>query len=95
MIQSFSGRNGFAEAIFNRDRPKRFPSELHRVALRKLTQLHAAALLTDLKAPPGNHLEALQGNLHGKHSIRINKQWRIVFRWENGHAFDVEIIDYH
>ena len=57
--------------------------------------LNAARELSDLRAPPGNHLEALKGALRGKHSIRINHQWRIAFRWEAGDAHEVEIVDYH
>ena len=57
--------------------------------------LNAAAVLDDLRVPPGNRLERLSGDLHGKHSIRINEQWRIVFRWRDGSAEDVEILDYH
>jgi proteic killer suppression protein len=66
-----------------------------RVALRKLIQLDAAGQLADLRVPPGNHLEALKGKRVGRHSIRINDQWRICFRWEGGDAFEVEICDYH
>ena len=57
--------------------------------------LHDAAELKDLRVPPGNRLEALKGNYKGKHSIRINEQWRIVFRWQSGNAFEVEVVDYH
>ena len=66
-----------------------------RVAQRKLAQLDAAATLDFLRAPPGNRLEALKGNRQGSYSIRINDQWRLCFRFENGHAFDAEIVDYH
>jgi toxin HigB-1 len=65
------------------------------VAFRKLDIIHAAAALNDLRAPPGNRLEALKGALRGYHSIRINDQWRIVFRWQDGHAHEVRITDYH
>jgi len=68
---------------------------IERVALRKLAQLDAAADLAFLRVPPGNHLEALQGNRLGQYSIRINDQWRLCFVWQNGNASDVEIVDYH
>jgi proteic killer suppression protein len=68
---------------------------IERVARRKLLYLHRARALTDLRAPPGNRLEALRGDRQGQHSIRINDQWRICFRWQDGDAFDVEIVDYH
>ena len=94
MIRSFRG--AFAEAILRERRvPKGFPGPLANVARRKLVQLHNAAALQDLLAPPGNRLEALKGRLHGKHSIRINDQWRIVFRWTQTGPQEVEIVDYH
>jgi proteic killer suppression protein len=68
---------------------------MERLALRKLVQLHSAAALGDLVAPPGNRLEALRGARKGQHSIRINDQWRICFVWKDGDAYDVEIVDYH
>lgn len=71
------------------------PANLQRVALRKLRMLHRARSLDDLRVPPGNRLEALRGDRKGQHSIRINDQFRICFRWKAGDAFDVEIIDYH
>jgi proteic killer suppression protein len=63
--------------------------------MRKLVAIHAARTLNALRAPPANHLEALSGMRHGQHSIRINDQWRICFRWCEGNAYDVEITDYH
>ncbi len=72
-----------------------FPSTIQRVILRKLLILDSAVDLTDLQSPPGNRLEALKGDRKGRHSIRINDQWRICFRWMNTLAEDVEIIDYH
>jgi toxin HigB-1 len=66
-----------------------------RVAVRKLVQIDSAAGLDELNAPPGNRLEALKGDREGQHSIRINKQWRICFRWESDGVYDVEIVDYH
>jgi toxin HigB-1 len=94
MIRSFRGR--FAEAILaERQIPKGFPQSLAKVARRKLVQVNNAVVLNDLAAPPGNRLEPLKGDLAGKHSIRINDQWRIVFRWADTGPEDVEIIDYH
>lgn len=74
---------------------KKFPPGIHAVAVRKLDMLNAAAAVSDLKAPPGNRLELLAGNLQGFHSIRINDQWRVLFRWQGSDAFDVQIVDYH
>ena len=73
---------------------KKFPSELRKIAGRKLQYLNAAVRLNDLRSPPGNRLELLKGKMKGYHSIRINDQWRIVFKWKDG-AHDVQIIDYH
>ena len=96
MIEGFGNR--LAEDLFL-DRPskevRRFPPDLKRAARRKLLYLHDAAELMDLRVPPGTRLEALKGNLSGYHSIRINDQWRIVFRWQNGNARDVRVMDYH
>lgn len=96
MLTSFA--NQLAEDLFY-DRKsretRRFPNELRRVARRKLLYLHEAADLSDLKVPPGNRLEELKGDLRGYHSIRINDQWRLVFRWNRGHAENVQIVDYH
>jgi proteic killer suppression protein len=96
MIESFGNR--LAEDLYF-DRQSRvtrvFMPELRRIARRKLLYLHDASVLGDLRVPPGNRLKTLTGNYRGKHSIRINEQWRIVFRWQNGNAFDVEIVDYH
>jgi proteic killer suppression protein len=74
---------------------RQFPRDLRAVAKRKLVMLAAATDLKDLSAIPGNRLEALKGRLRGRYSIRINDQWRVVFRWEVGHADEVEIVDYH
>ena len=94
MIRSFRG--ALAELILNQRRvPKGFPTGVAKVARRKLVQLNNAAVLGDLAAPPGNRLEALRGDLAGKHSIRINDQWRIVFRWSEQGPEQVEIVDYH
>lgn len=92
MIKSFSNKD--AESLFD-DRPvKRFQS-VERVARRKLYYLHRARTLQDLLVPPGNRLEALSGDRNGQYSIRINDQWRICFRWLEGDAYEVEIVDYH
>ena len=68
---------------------------MQKVSLRKLRMLDAATRLDDLRVPPGNRLERLKGDRSGQHSIRINEQWRICFRWHGGDAYDVEIVDYH
>jgi toxin HigB-1 len=75
--------------------PTRFPPVILRTALRKLDMLHAATSLRDLSSPPGNRLEALKGDLQGFFSIRVNRQWRIVFRWSGTDAHDVRLTDYH
>ena len=93
MIASFADRE--TERLFNRERVRRLPAELHRVMLRKLVQLDAATVLEDLRAPPGNRLELLKGDRAGEHSIRVNEQWRVCFRWRNGAPHDVTIVDYH
>jgi proteic killer suppression protein len=96
MIESFGNR--LAEDLFydRRSRATRsFPPELRRVARRKLLYIHDAAELKDLRVPPGNRLELLRGERTGLHSIRINDQWRVVFGWQGGNAYDVEIVDYH
>jgi proteic killer suppression protein len=75
--------------------PKGFPSDLAKVSRRKLRMLAAATRLEDLRQPPANGLEALQGNRAGQNSIRVNDQWRLCFDWRDGDAYDVEIVDYH
>lgn len=92
MIQSF--RSKASATLFKGGRPREFQA-IRKVALRKLDMLDAATHLTDLRAPPNNRLEALKGNRKGQHSIRINGQWRICFVWHGGHAYEVEIVDYH
>ncbi len=92
MIQSFRSKE--TEELFHYSHSKRFRA-FERAALRKLLQLHAATALRVLASPPGNQLEALRGDRRGQHSIRINDQWRICFVWRDGHAFNVEIVDYH
>ena len=76
-------------------RSRRLPRDIQAGALRKLRLLNNARVLTDLRIPPGNRLEALKGERKGQHSIRINDQWRICFIWNEGHAYQVEIVDYH
>ena len=96
MIVSFGDKA--TEALFHGEigrKVRSLPPEIHRTALRKLDMMNAASELSDLRAPPGNRLETLRGDLAGKHSIRINDQWRIVFRWQSGDAHDVEIVDDH
>jgi proteic killer suppression protein len=93
MIQSFTCAD--TERLFRRERPKRFPQSVHRVAFRKLRMLHRAQTLQDLRVPPGNRLETLKGNRKGQHSIRVNDQFRICFVWQSGDASEVEIVDYH
>ena len=92
MIKSFRCKE--TERLF-KDLPTRRFQSIERGARRKLEMLEAAERLSDLKAPPGNRLEALGGKRTGQHSIRINDQWRICFRWKDGGAHDVEIVDYH
>lgn len=91
-IQSYKCRN--TEALSRDGRNRRFAS-VAAVALRKLDYLNAAAALSDLRAPPGNRLEALKGSRIGQHSIRVNDQWRICFVWTDAGPVDVEICDYH
>lgn len=93
MIRSWA--DGEAEKLFNRQRTRKLPSDLSRVALRKLLMLDAATTLDDLRVPPANRLEKLKGDREGQFSIRINDQWRVCFAWREGHAYDVEIVDYH
>jgi proteic killer suppression protein len=92
VIRSFADRD--AERLFQDGSVRRFVA-LERIIRRKLLMLDGARGLDDLRSPPGNRLEALRGNRSGQHSIRINDQWRICFRWIEGEAHDVEIVDYH
>ena len=93
MIRSF--RDKEAERVFLRERRTKLDHSLRRVALRKLLLLDAAESLDDVRVPPGNRLEKLVGEREGQYSIRINVQWRVCFRWEDGDAHGVEIVDYH
>ena len=92
MIRSF--KDGDAEALFNDIAIPQF-RVIERVARRKLLFLHRARSLQDLAVPPGNRLELLKGDRRGQHSIRINDQWRLCFRWADDGAHEVEIVDYH
>jgi proteic killer suppression protein len=93
MIRSF--RDPDTAIVFRRQVSRRLPASIQAPALRRLLILDAAESLLDLRIPPGNRLEKLRGSRKGQHSIRINDQWRICFRWSDGDAHDVEITDYH
>jgi len=93
MIKSF--RDKETEKIFDREGSRKLPQNIQRTALLKLDVIDAADELQDLRIPPGNKLGKLSGNRAGQYSIRINNQWRICFRWSEGDAYDVEIVDYH
>lgn len=93
MIRSVADRD--TERLWEREPVRRFPPDLRRVMLRKLGLVDGAVQLDDLRIPPGNRLEKLRGDRAGQYSIRINDQWRICFRWRNGNADDVAIVDYH
>jgi len=92
VIKSFRCKD--TELLHQRQRVLRFRA-IERIVQRKLRQLDSAVVLNDMNSPPGNRLEALKGERQGQHSIRINDQWRLCFRWHNGDAYDVEIVDYH
>ena len=93
MIKSFGDRE--TERLFAREPVRRYPADLRRTMLRMLVAVDAAEGLEDLRVPPGNRLEKLKGDRAGQHSIRVNDQWRICFRWKDGDAHEVEIVDYH
>lgn len=93
MIRSFTDKR--AAAVFANRVPKGFPGDILASARRKLAVLDAAETLDDLRSPPGNRLEALQGDRAGQHSIRINDQWRVCFVWQDDGPHDVEVVDYH
>jgi toxin HigB-1 len=96
VIQSFG--DSLTEALFHGRRnakTRRVPADVQRAALRQLDALNAAAALKDLRSPPGNRLEVLRGDHEGQHSVRVNEQWRIVFRWSEAGPADVAIVDYH
>lgn len=93
MIKSFADKE--TEKLFKRQTSHKLPPDIQQSARRKLEILAAAEQLDDLRIPPANHLERLSGNRANQYSIRINKQWRICFEWQNGNAHNVEIVDYH
>ena len=93
MIISFGSKD--TEKIWNGERVKNLPQEIQQIGRRKLRMLNNSQSIADLKIPPSNRLEKLSGNLKNFYSIRINDQWRIIFKWESHHAEEVEIIDYH
>jgi proteic killer suppression protein len=93
MIVSFGSKE--TESIWNGIRVKKIPMDIQNTGRRKLRMLYNSQDLNDLRIPPSNRLEKLSGNLKGFYSIRINKQWRIIFKWSKGNAGEVEIMDYH
>lgn len=93
MIKTFASKE--TEKLFQRETSRILPNGIQRKARQKLEILDAAEKLDDLKIPPGNRLEKLHGDREGQHSIRVNQQWRICFRWKDGDCYDVEIVDYH
>jgi proteic killer suppression protein len=93
MIKSIKDKE--TERVYNRSLSKKLPSDIQQVALRKLRMLNNAKSINDLRVPPANRLEKLKGDNENLYSIRINDQWRICFNWQNGNAYNVEIIDYH
>ncbi|HAD03784.1 MAG: plasmid maintenance system killer [Desulfuromonadales bacterium GWD2_61_12] len=93
MIQSFRCKE--TEKLFLGRFSARLPQDIQRTAAIKLKLLHAATTLDTLRVPPSNYLEVLRGDREGQHSIRINRQWRVCFRWQGNDAYDVEIVDYH
>jgi proteic killer suppression protein len=93
MIKSFSDKE--SEQFYVTGKSRKIPSTIHKVALRKLDYLNSAFELDDLKVPPANRLEKLLGDLKEFYSIRINKQYRVIFKFENNNAYDVKITDYH
>ena len=93
MLKSFGSRE--TEKNWRGIRSRALPDDIQRVARRKLRMINNARDINDLRVPPGNRLEALKGDRTGQHSVRINQQWRICFRWDDGDAYDIEIVDYH
>ena len=96
MITSFGDRR--SEDLFHgrsTNRTRRIPSELATATLRKFDMLNAATVIGDLRSPPSNRLEALRGDLTGFYNIRVNDQWRVIFKWSAGEASEVQLIDYH
>ena len=93
MIHNFKDKE--TQKIFERQRSRKFPSNIQQVALRKLRMLNRAETLQDLRIPPANRLERLKGDRDGQYSIRVNDQWRLCFEWKEGESFNVELVDYH
>jgi len=96
MIVSFG--DSATEDLYHKrptSRARRFPQDIVDTALVKMDLLNGAAAVLDLRSPPGNRLEALKGDLKGLHSIRVNDQWRLVFRWEGSNAYELQLMDYH
>jgi toxin HigB-1 len=93
VIKSFGDKE--TEKVYQLERSRRLPNDIQQVALRKLRMLNNSQNINDLRIPPANRLEKLSGNLADKYSIRINDQWRICFEWNDGDAYNVEIVDYH
>ncbi len=93
MIKTFGDKE--AEKIWDGTQSRKLPSEIQQIARRKLRMLNNAQNINDLRIPPANRLEKLKGDLSAFHSIRINQQWRIIFKWKNDHAYEVSIVDYH
>jgi len=93
VIKSIKGKE--TAKVFRRQRSRKLPADIQQVAYRKLRYLKNARTLQDLRIPPANRLEKLKGDRAGQHSIRVNDQWRICFRWQGSDAYDVEIVDYH
>lgn len=93
MIKSFHGRE--TEGVWTGERSRRIPPDVQQIARRKLRMLNNAQSLNDVRIPPANRLERLRGNRSGQYTIRVNDQWRNRFEWRQGHAFNVEIVDYH
>lgn len=93
MIKSFKSKE--TEKVFHRDFSRKLPQDIQKTAYRRLAFLHSTRELKDLLLPPSNRLEKLHGDREGQHSIRINDQWRICFIWQDGDAYEVEIVDYH
>ena len=93
MIKTFVDKQ--TEKVWNREFSKKLPTDIQKAARRKLIMVNAASVLSDLKIPPNNQLEKLSKDRKGQHSIRINDQWRVCFRFDKGEAYEVEIVDYH
>lgn len=93
MIKTFRSKETYK--IFKREFSRKLPTDIQKIALRKLYMIDAAVSIIDLKSPPSNRLEMLKHDRAGQYAIRINQQWRICFKWAGGNAYDIEIVDYH